>query len=179
MSLQTGTELARTAAPIIDPRTLKIVALFVEGPLLDVVEPVLHTSDIREVSDIGYIVDDSSVLMPTDGLVRLEEIIDFKFELINLPVVDRHGRNLGKVADYAYDPLSYIIMQLFTHQSLLRSLSTASNVIHRQQIVSVTNEKIVVESATIKDKIVENAEAARGALVNPFRGSQAEPTDHP
>lgn len=170
MSLQTGAELARTGEPIIDPRNLTIVAVYVSGPALETNPSVLHISDIREVSDIGYIVDDSNVLMSTEGLVRLEEIIGFDFMLIGSRVKDRHGTKLGKVIDYAYEPSSFTVQQLHTNQSLLRSLSNASNIISRQQIIAVTDKEIIVDVASIKDRIVENAHHA-GNLVNPFRGS--------
>lgn len=174
MSLQTGMELAKTHQTIIDPRTLTILAMYVEGNNIESTPAVLHASDIREVSDIGYIVNDSSALMSTDGLIRLQEIIDFQFMLIGTPVRDKHGNKLGKVEDFAYDPQSFSIMQLYTHQSLLKSLSTTSNIIHRHQIVSVTNELIVVDIASIKDRIVENAHNAR-SMVNPFRGTSTQP----
>ncbi|MBC7746520.1 hypothetical protein H7Y40_00895 [Pedobacter sp.] len=176
MSLQTGTELARTSETIVDPRTLTIVALYVEGPQIDIVPSVLHVADIREAGELGFIVNDSNVLMSTEGLVRLQLIIDFDFTLAGTAVYDDHGKHLGKVADYAFDPASYTIQQIYTHQSFFKSLSVVSNIIHRRQIISVTKERIIVESATIKDRIAENAEAAR-AFVNPFRGTQAEPTD--
>lgn len=178
MSLQTGTELARTGEAIIDPRNLTIIALYVQGPQIDVHPSVLHISDIRESGVLGFIVNDSSVLMSTEGLVRLEEILNFHFTLIGTAIYDTNGKHLGKVADYAFEPASYTIQQLYVQQSFLKSISVVSNIIHRNQIVSVTKERIVVESASIKDKIVENAEAAR-AFVNPFRSTQAEPIDRP
>lgn len=177
MSLQTGAELARTQDLIIDPRNLKIIAVSVAGPTLESNPSVLHMSDIREVSDIGYIVDDSNALMSTEGLVRLQEVIGFHFELIGTQVKDRHDNKLGKVSDFAYDPTSFNIMQIHTAQSLLKSLATASNIVHRNQILSVTNECIVVDIATIKDKIVENAQHARLMVNNPFRVTQPEPTN--
>lgn len=178
MSLQTGTELARTDEAIIDPRNLNIIALYVHGPQIDVHPSVLHIADIREAGELGFIVNDSNILMSTEGLVRLEEIINFHFTLIGTAIYDTNSKHLGKVADYAFEPTTYTIQQLYAHQSLFKSLSVMSNIIHRKQIVSVTKDRIIVESASIKDKIVENAEAAR-AFVNPFRSPQAEPIDRP
>jgi uncharacterized protein YrrD len=171
MSLQTGSELARTHEPIIDPRQLTIVAFYVDGRSLDEHPSVLHTSDIRELSDIGMIVDDSDALMSPDGLVRLQQIIDFHFELTGIKVVDEHGRKLGKVKDYVVEPATYTIQQLYTEQSLLRSLSTMSNVIHRSQIISVTNDRITVASPTVDAK-VPAAASGPSDYINPFRKSE-------
>lgn len=175
MSLQTGSELARTSDYIIDPHSLKIVALYVlddqaaDGPT------ILHVSDIREVSELGFIVDSSQVLMATDDLVRLQEIIDLNFEPINMPVFEESGKKLGKVSDFAFEPDSFVIQQLHTHQSFLRNITTASNIIGRQQIVAITADRIIVKSASISHVVKEKAgEAAQ--LVNPFRKpGQVEP----
>lgn len=173
MSLQTGAELARTDEPIIDPRKMTIVAFYVEGRALDQHPSVLHVSDIRELSDIGMIIDDSEKLMPPDDLVRLLEVVGFGFKLPGIQVVDEHGRKLGKVSDYAIEPESYTIQQIYTEQSLLKSFSTVSNVIHRSQIVSVTNDRIIVSSPTVPGDARE-AKVTSG-FVNPFRtGGQPE-----
>lgn len=175
MSLQTGAELAHTTAPIIDPRQMAIVAFYVEGSMVDTRPSILHISDIRELSDIGMIINDSDNLMATDGLVRLQEIIDFEFELIGIKVVDEQGHKLGKVSDYAVDPDSYVIQQLYTEQGLIKSLSHISNVIHRSHIVSVTNHEIVVKSPTVPVEETEARTLAQ-AFVNPFRSKPQQET---
>lgn len=168
MSLQTGSELAHTTEPIIDPRQMTIVAFYVEGKLLEASPSVLHISDIRELSDIGLIIDDSDKLMGTDGLVRLQEVIDYGFELNGVQVVDERGHKLGKVADYAIEPDTYMVQQIYTEQSIIKSLSHVSNIIHRSQIVSVTNEKIIVKSPTVPTKEIEERIMSQ-TFVNPFR----------
>lgn len=173
MSLQTGTELARTLAVIIDPRQMRIAAFYVDGPLLEEHPSILHPVDIREVSDIGLIVDNSDRLMALDGLVRLQEVIDLDFELKGIKVVDEHKRKLGKVADYAIEPGDFTIQQLYTHQSLLRSFGTASNVIHRSQIIAVKKDRIIVKSPTVQEP-AQATVAESAQFINPFRGSQPE-----
>lgn len=178
MSLQTGAELARTSYPIIDPRNLTIIAMYVEGPQIDTHPSILHIADIRESGELGFIVNDSNVLMPTEGLVRLQEIIDFDFTLISTAVYDETGKHLGKVTDYAFEPTAYTVQQIYTHQSFFKSLSVVSNIIHRSQIISVTKEEIVVKSAMTKEDAIDKTETAR-TFVNPFRGTRAEPNlDH-
>lgn len=175
MSLQTGSELAHTTEPIIDPRQMTIVAFYVEGKLLESNPSVLHVSDIRELSDIGLIIDDSDKLMGIDGLVRLQEIIDFEFELDGVQVVDERGHKLGKVADYAIEPETYTIQQIYTEQSIIKSLSHVSNIIHRSQIVSVTNEKIIVKSPTVPAHEVEERIMSQ-TFINPFRAKPQQET---
>ena len=174
LSLQSGAELAQTAEPILDPRDLTIEAFYVSGPNSD--GPlVLHVSDIRETGNLGHIIDDSTKLMPLDDLVRLQQIIDYGFALIGNTVFDERGNKLGKVSDYSYEPGGYTVQQLYIKQPILKRVSTTSAIVHRTQIISVANDKIIARSPTIRDHISKKANEAQ-SFVNPFRGqSRPEP----
>lgn len=174
MSLQTGTELARTTGVIVDPREMKIAAFYVEGSSLETRPAVLHPEDIRELSDIGFIVDDSDRLMSMDGLVRLQTIIDLGFELQGMKVVDQEKHKLGKVADYVIEPNGFTVQQLNVQQPLLRSLSSAVRVIRRTQVVAVKKDVIIVKNTAIQNEQREAAAQPAQAFANPFRGSQPE-----
>lgn len=168
MSLQTGTQLASVGEPIVDPRKLRIVAFRVKGTQLSHRESVLHPEDIRELSDIGVIVDSDDVLMPLSDLVRLEEIIGFGFKLDGIRVEDEQAKFLGKVDGYAVDQETLYIEQLYTKPSLMRSIVTTGLTIHRQQITSINNRRIVVSEPTIRDR--EPVERVHGpSFINPFR----------
>lgn len=170
MSLQTGTQLAVTTSAILDPRQMVITAFYAEGANLDHTPSVLYPSDIRELSDIGMIIDNADKIMSLEGLVRLEEIIGFGFELSGLKVVDERGHKLGKVSGYSVDSVSYSVMQVYTEQSLVRSFGTHGSTIHRTQIVSVSNDALVVQSPTVRDEVRKVTDDAKRAFANPFRG---------
>lgn len=177
MSLQTGTQLAITTGVIVDPRHLTIAAFYVEGTGLEQSPSILHPTDVREISDVGMIVDDATKLMSLEGLVRLQEIIDFGFELVGLKVTDEHKRKLGKVSSYGVETEGFTIIQIYTEQSLLRSISIMSSTIHRAQVVSVNNKQLVVQSPSVRDDVKKTAEDMGRAFVNPFRGSNTLPPD--
>lgn len=175
MSLQTGTLLATVESTIIDPRKLKVVAFRVQGNRLSHQESVLHPEDIREISDIGLIVDGDEALMPLDGLVRLKEVVDFDFSLDGLRVESESGKLLGKVQGYAIDPDSFLVHQLYAKPSLLRSIITTGLTIHRNQIVSINNQRIVVKDPTV---LAEQPEAERTRnFINPFRNPLPAPPE--
>ena len=172
LSLQTGAELARTQDVIIDPRRLNIIALRVSGSRLDNKDSVLHPEDIREISDIGMIIDDSDKLMSTEGLVRLQEVIDFGFVLPGITVIDNQGNKIGTVKDYSVDPESFIIQQLYIKPPFMKSISVSTLTVHRSQILSVDNRKIVVKSPTIKEEskqTLQQPAQPQASFVNPFR----------
>lgn len=88
MGLQTGGELARTSQAIIDPDTLEIVAYKVEGSLLDTQPSLLRIADIREFSNIGFIIDSSDEFVAPDDIIKLKKIYDLGFELEGKAVID-------------------------------------------------------------------------------------------
>lgn len=163
MSLQSGSSLGVIAEPIIDPRKLQVVAYHVTGPRIS--EPsVLHTSDVREVGPMGLIVDSAdSIMTLSDDLIRLQEVIDFRFYLLGIQVVDEHKNRLGKVVEYTLETDGFFVQKLHLSQSLMKNLKASSLLIHRSQIIEVTNSKIIVQSGAIKDRV------GLTQVLNPFR----------
>lgn len=172
MSLQTGTELAHADSAIIDPRNLTIVGFYCSGPGVEASPAILHTSDIREFGELGLIVDSADVLMPPDDLVRLQEILDFHFELENKQVVEDTGSKVGKVISYTLDSELFYIIKLHVRPTLLKAFQTAEILIDRSQISEITDQKIVVKSAVVRDKPVTKAPHV---IHNPFRKTDPHP----
>lgn len=151
MSLQTGTQVGMAVRHIVDPRRLNIVAFYCEGPLIDFNPAILHTSDIREFSSIGLIVDSADNIMPPDDLVRLKEILDYAFDLEGMPVVEEGGHKLGKVGGYTVDSDSFFIVKLQVRPTLLQSFGRAELLIDRTQIIEINDKHILVRRATVED----------------------------
>lgn len=163
MSLQSGSALGAVGEPIIDPRKLQVVAYYVLGPRISETS-IVHTSDIREYGPLGFIVDGADSVMALDeDLVRLQEVIKFKFSLLGKSVVDDTKKKLGKVADYALESDSYNIQKIHVNQSVIKNFSNANLIIHRSQIIEVTDSTILVRSATIPDQV------GLAQAINPFR----------
>lgn len=171
LSLQTGAKLATTSQPIIDPRELTIVAFYCQGPLLDFNPAILHIDDIREFSTLGFIVDSADVIMPPDGLVRLQQVINFNFVLTDKLVVDDTGHKIGKVANYIVDSNSFYIQQIIVQPQIWKAWNTAEIRISRQQIIEITDKQIIVKAPTVPKTVP----AVRHALPqNPFKQPQPE-----
>ncbi|HEX6258118.1 MAG TPA: hypothetical protein VFZ48_01405 [Candidatus Saccharimonadales bacterium] len=170
MSLQTGAQLAITSEAVIDPRTLTIVAFYLEGDMLDRKPALLMTQDIRESGDLGFIIDSSEEIMAPDDMFSFQEVLKWHFELIGISTVDNHGRKLGKVVNYGVDIDSFVIEQLYIQRPFLQNLTETELLIHRSQIISVTDEQITVSAPDIKagQKLASQAKA----FINPF---SAEP----
>lgn len=175
MSLQTGAELARTSVAVINPHNLSIIAYEVHGPHLDTSNSILRINDIRELSSVGMIIDSSDEFIEPHDVVRLEAIYNLHFTLTDKPVFTPDRKKVGKVIEYTLDDGSFIIQQLTVKKPLFKSLNDTELLVHRSQIVEVTDEAIVIKDAVVPKAI--KSTPGKHAYVNPFR--QAPPQSMP
>lgn len=167
MGLQTGAKLASTKRPVIDPANLKIVAYEVEGPLLNTKPSLIRIADVRELSDIGMIIDSNDEFIEVNDVIAIEKIYKLNFNLVGLNVIDEAKHKLGKVADYTVDASSFIIQQINVRRGVLKSLSESELLIHRTQIIEITDTTITVRTAIQKMQQVEIDNKLN--YLNPFR----------
>lgn len=172
LSLQTGTKLAVTKNAIIDPANLKIIAYEVDGPMLSERPSFIRIADVRELSDIGMIIDSNDEFFGKDDIISVRKIRDLNFKLIGLTVIDETKRKLGKIVDYSIDTNSFFIQQLNVRQSVIKSLSNTELLIHRTQIVEINDYSIIVKSS--RKKLDPIAKTDKLSYVNPFRTTSAQ-----
>lgn len=178
MSLQTGARLAVTAQPVIDPGKLQIYAYELAGPLLTHTPSYLRTEDVRELGQIGMIVDSSDEFVSPDDIIKLHELIDLGFPLVGMTVMDNFKRKLGKVEDYTVDTKSFMVQQLNVRRGFLRGITDTGLLIHRSQIVEINDDAIIVHANARQVKQTASDEL-RQAFVNPFRNKQQSPQADP
>lgn len=175
MSLQTGSEIARTVAEVIDPRNLTIVAYELTGPLLDTTPSLLLISDIREISSFGAIINSSDEIISPSDVVRIKEIYEFQFSIKNKPVIDQQKKKIGKVVGYTVEAGHFTIQQLQIKRPILKSFGDTEILIHRSQIVKVADDFIMVKSATVAHKVTPNKTTGLPTYDNPFRKTSTQP----
>lgn len=171
LGLQTGTKLAIAKKPIIDPSNLEILAYEVDGPLLSDYPSYLMISDVRELSDVGMIVDSNDDFFGKDDVIRVKEILDLNFNLVGLNVIDQNNKKLGKVCDYSLDTDSFIIQQINVKPQVLKSLTRADFLINRSQIIEINDYAVIVRSGLRKIEAIPKSEKL--SYVNPFRSTNA------
>lgn len=172
MSLQTGGQLAISKRLIIDPRSLKLIAIELDGPTLDQRPSFLRIEDIREISQMGIIVDSADEFVGPQDIIKLKEVLNFNFVIDNIAVKDEKGRKLGKLAGYSMETISFFVKQLSIKRPLLKSLTDVELLIDREQIVNVSNDAIVVKNDS---RMPTAAKKADKAYVNPFRNTTPQP----
>ena len=174
MSLQTGTRLASTDQPIIDPANLRIVAYEVEGPLLHQRPTFLRTDDIREIGKIGIIVNGNDDFVGLDDVIKIKELHNLHFQLIGFKVIDEHKRRLGKVIAYTIDTSNFYVQQLDVRQGFIKGIADTGHLIHRTQIIEINNSYIIVKSPAVKSE-EPVMQTIRSEFVNPFRNTKPQP----
>lgn len=172
MSLQTGKELARTGGAVINPHNLKIIAYEVSGAHLDHVPSYIRTTDIRELGSLGMIIDSSEEFIEPDDIITEKDIYELAFELEGKSVIDDQKTKIGKVIGYVVDVESFVIQQIIVKKPLLKSFNDDELLVHRNQIVEVTDTTIVIRSGKHKEKAKVTPSRH---YVNPFRQSVPQP----
>ena len=174
MSLQTGAEIAYSVGLIINPDTLRIVALELDGENLDERPSFLRIEDVRELSNIGFIVDSSDEFIGLEDVISIKNLYDRNFQPIDMRVIDEHKHKLGKVYDMVFSTDTFIINQLCVKRPLFLSLGDTELLINRTQIVDVREKDIVVRSTATKNKRPATVEKPT-PLANPFKKPQNTP----
>jgi uncharacterized protein YrrD len=172
MSLQTGKELARTKAAVIDPHNLTVIAYQIEGQHLDYDPSFLRIADMRELGSLGMIVDSSDEFVEPDDIINDKPVYELGFVLDGKHVIDDRKKKIGKVIDYTIDVDSFVIQQLTVKRPLLKSFNDDELLVHRSQIIEVNDTTIVISSGKIKSTI--QASPSRH-FVNPFRQTNPQP----
>ena len=167
VSLQTSSAIGQTTRPIIDPADLKVLAYEVSSPLLHTSPLIVRIADVRELSDLGMIVDSIDEFVDPHDIIKLNAIYELQFNVVGMNVTDEKRHKLGKVIDFTLETGSFYIQQLTVKRPLFKSLSDTELLIHRSQIIEINNDTIVVHSEA-KAPEPELHEVI-GSYVNPFR----------
>lgn len=158
MSLRIGKPIGVTGEAIINPNNLKIEGWYATD-LSDKSSVILLSLDVREILSQGFVVNDHEALSNPNELIRLKEVMEYKFMLIGMPVVTTGKKRLGKVSDFAFEKNGFFIQKLYVNQSILKSFSGGGLVIDRTQIVEITHKRITVKEATVEEPAIAPAAA--------------------
>lgn len=171
MSLQTGAELARTCRILVDPRDLTIVAYELDGHMLDERPSFLRPVDVRELSNLGLIVDSSDEFVGPADVIRIKQVNDYNFNLVGLEVIDDKKHKLGKVQGYNVDSGSFAVQQLIVKRPLLKSFGETELLIHRTQVIEVHDTYVKVKSTSTEQPVTDVIRE----YANPFRAGSVQP----
>lgn len=173
LSLHVGGQIARVTDLIIDPDNLHLIAVRVEGPMVEPEEGSLLVMDsVREFSRAGMIVDSNDEFVRGEDIVWVQKVLKLNFDLIGLKVVTKKGVKLGKVEDFVLQSSSWDVQQLIVRRPIMKALIDPELTIGRSRIVEVDDYQVVIkeEHEKAKSKIKSTTiEELVPDFVNPFR----------
>lgn len=176
LSLHVGGEVARTSTAVIDPEDLRVIAYTLEGAIIKNdpdVGDILSTDDVREMSESGLIVDSTDRFTTRGDVIRFDEVMSLRFDLVGLKVVTQDGKKLGKIVDYTLDSGTFMIYQLIVQRPFMSSLIDPELTINRSQIVEVDDFKVTIKHDKAQVKIPKEKKKEEEEFVpnftNPFR----------
>lgn len=149
MSLRTGGLVATAEEIIINPNNLKIEGWYCQDAFTKH-RLVLLSQEVRDVVPQGLAINDHGDLSEPGELIRLQDILELKFELLGKPVFTDSGRKLGKVSDYAVEMKSLSVQKLYISQPVYRNFAGGQLSIDRTQIIEITNKQITVRDVDVK-----------------------------
>ena len=176
LSLRSGSKLATVSKLIINPYDLTIQALKLTGRQLDnPKDSYLLPEDIREISHLGIIINDSEDIVSSVDVIRLQQTLDLRFELINLPVIDKQRRKVGKVLNYNLIAENMMIYQLVVQRPLFKDFFDPTILINRSQIADLSQNRVVIKNSLNQLRELERQNAI-DSFVNPFRSTKSAKT---
>ncbi|MFI5271194.1 MAG: hypothetical protein ACHQT9_04075 [Candidatus Saccharimonadales bacterium] len=149
LSLRTGSPVANVQSVIVNPNNLKIEGFYCQDKFSKEIL-ILLVQDIREILPQGFVVNDHDVLVEEEDLVRLKDVLELNFNVINKQVVTIDKQKVGKVSDYAAETTSMYIQKLYVSRSIFKSLSNGTLSIDRSQINEITPSKIIINELAAK-----------------------------
>lgn len=144
MSLRTGGQVATATSPIINPNNLRIEGWYCQDGFSNKTL-VLLSQDVRDVLKQGLVIDDHDNLTEPNELIRLKDILEIDFRLLGMSVTTVNHQRMGKVTDFAVELGTFYIQKIYLTQSLMKGLSGGNLGVDRNQIIEITNRKIVIE----------------------------------
>ena len=139
LSMQAAAKIGQVYSPIVDPDTLKILAFYVVGPVINREENILNARSIREYSQYGMVIDSADELVAKDDVIKLSKIIDLNFYLPGLKVETKKGTKLGHVVDFTVTDDNFSVQQILVKRPLVKSFLDPELIIPRSEIIEITD----------------------------------------
>ena len=173
LSVQAGGAIAEIIDLIVEPDTLKIIGFKVDGPLVAKSDAnILDVSSVREYSKFGLVIDSIEEFVEPEDVVKISKVLALNFGLTGLKAETRKGTKLGKVIDFTVTTDDFNIQQIVIKRPTMKSLIDPELTIGRQEIVEITDYKVIVRDEKKTAKTKSTKEEFVPNFVNPFRKNE-------
>lgn len=157
---------------VIEPESLKAIAFIVSGPGINPETNILDTKSIREYSSYGLVIDSEDDLAARGDIIRVDKVLKLDFALNDLKVETKKGSKLGHIINFTMASDDFTVQQLIVRRPKLKAIIDAELTIPRNEIVEVTDDKIIVKDEEKVIKARAEKEDFIPNFVNPFRKTE-------
>ncbi len=176
LSLQLGGPIGEVSDAIVDPDSLKIIALRVRGPMINKKSGNILTVDsIREFDKLGIIINSSEDLVEEGDVIRVSKVLELQFSLIGLKALTKKGTKLGTVESYRLETNSMLVKDLIVKRRGFKAISDPELFIPRSEIVEINDYEVIIKDEEVKIKLKSEKENFIPDFVNPFREANFVP----
>lgn len=179
LSLHVGGRIANVTDLVIDPNNLSLIAVRVDGPVVDEESgSLLPINSIREFSRLGMVIDSVDDFVGDEEIIHLHNILKLRFNLSGLKVITKKKSKIGKVGDYILNTASWQVHQLIVKRPAMKAFFDPELIISRHQIVEVTDYEVIIKDEHEKPKREAPAKVAPDFtpnFINPFRKPEFAP----
>lgn len=170
LSLHVGGRIANISQLYIDPNTLKLLAVRLEGLIDKEIEgDILPVESIREFSQLGVIIDSADEIVSDETVIKIRDILKLNFALPGLKVVTQKKSKIGKVIDFTLDISTWDVYQLIVQRPALKAFFDPELTIPRQSIIEVNDYQVIIKDEHEKVPEAEAKTEFTPNFVNPFR----------
>lgn len=155
-SFEEGVAIGKVIKIIIDQEEGKIFGFLIKLPKWFAPAKVASLEDVVSIDQAAVVVRSSESLVEVEEIIRINEMLKRKFNLIGLRAVDKKGKLLGRVQDALIESDSGLIMRLYVKQYL------SSKIYERSQIDKMTDRQVVLNTER-NEKVKKTAPDLAGA----------------
>jgi len=118
---------------------------------------VASLEDVISIDQAGIVLRSNESLVDQGEIVRIQQIIDSRFNLLSLPCRTKNGHYIGRVSDALIETDSGLIMRLYVKKIF------SYFVFERSQIISIKKDYIILdlERGQKKDSKVKSLASAK------------------
>lgn len=139
---------------IIDPENGQLLALTIKKKFWEP-KKILSFLDIIKITPNITIVNSKDAILSKEEIIRVKEILDSNFRVLNNKVETEQGSFVGWVKDIFIDPQLFVLKKIE-----VKNLIGESILVPKEKIVSMSPKMIIIEDLGVKKKILKQPSVA-------------------
>ena len=138
-ALDEGAFVGSVRNAVISPEDAKLIGFTTKIGSIFAKIFVISFQDVIDIDQGGVVINSRDNLIEKEEIVRINEILKHKFDLLGLRALTKKGESLGHVTDAAVETQSGDILRIYTRHLV------QNRVFERSQISKITWQEIVLD----------------------------------